>query len=287
MKSSELNPTEFDYLGMKIKFEQDDNAFLISQPGMIKDVTEGILDTMDTPCDLKLYQEKDPRPFEDVTLFRSELMKTSYLSKTRPDIKVAIGFLSTKMQEPTTGDWDKLLRIKKYLNGTRDFVMRVKPVDKIQVYASSDASFGPYKDGKSNTGMVVTVGTPNAPVIAKSSKQKVVTNSSTTAELVAFSSTLEEVLWMVELLNELGISQDTVSIEQDNQSTMTLIEKGPSSTGRTKWLNIKYFWVNEHLRKGAFDMKYVPSLELLADGLTKPLGRKAFCQWRARILNFK
>ena len=241
---------------------------------------------MDTPCDLKLYQEKHPRPFENVTSFRSELMKTSYLSKTRPDIKVAIGYLSTKMQEPTMGDWDKLLRVKKYLNGTRDFVMRIKPVDKIQVYASSDASFGPYKDGKSNTGMVVTVGTPNAPVIVKSSKQKVVTNSSTTAELVAFSSTLEEVLWMVELLNELGISQDTVSIEQDNQSTMTLIEKGPSSTGRTKWLNIKYFWVNEHLRKGDFDTKYVPSLQLLADGLTKPLGHKAFCQWRARILNF-
>jgi len=122
-------------------------------------------------------------------------------------------------------------------------------------------------------------------VIARTSKQKSVANSSTAAELIAFASTLEEVLWMIELLNELGIGQESVEIEQDNQSTMRLIEKGPSSTGRTKWLNIKYFWVSEHMKKNDFHLKYVPSLELLADGLTKPLGRKAFVRWRARILN--
>jgi len=87
------------------------------------------------------------------------------------------------------------------------------------------------------------------------------------------------------LLNELGIKQKSVEIEQDNQSTMRLIEKGPSSTGRTKWLNIKHFWVSEHLQNGDIKLRYVPSLELLADGLTKPLGKKAFLQWRSRILN--
>lgn len=286
MKSSEINPKEFDYLGMKIKFDKEDCAFRMSQPGIIKDVTDGIEGTSDLPCDGKLHEEKDGSLFEDLTLFRSELMKMSYLSKTRPDIKVAIGYLSTKMQEPTVSDWEKVNRVRKYLNGTKDFEMRVKPVEEIQVYASSDASLGPHKDGKSHTGMVITVGTPNAPIIAKSSKQKSVANSSTAAELIAFSSTLEEVLWMVELLNELGFGQKTVDIEQDNQSTMRLIEKGPSSTGRTKWLNIKYFWVNEHLKNGYFNVKYVPSLELLADGLTKPLGRRAFGRWRARILNF-
>jgi hypothetical protein len=193
---------------------------------MVKDVTEGITETADTPCDSKLYKDTDDGNFHDQTLFRSEVMKTHYLTKTRHDIKVGIGYLATRLQEPKNGDWDKLNRIKKYINGTKDFELRIKPVNAIQVYASSDASFGPFKDGKSNTGMVVTVGSPNAPVIAKSSKQKSTANSSTTAELVAFSSTLEEVLWMVELLNEIGITQETVEIEQDNQSTMRLIEMG-------------------------------------------------------------
>jgi len=122
-------------------------------------------------------------------------------------------------------------------------------------------------------------------VLAKTTKQKTVANSSTAAELIAFSSTLEEVLWFVELLNELGFKQETVEIEQDNNSTMRLIEKGPSSVGRTKWINIKQFWVSEHLSNETVKLKYVPSLDLLADGLTKPLPRKAFMKWRARILN--
>jgi hypothetical protein len=163
--------------------------------------------------------------------------------------------------------------------------MRIKPMDEIQVHASADASFGTFKDGKSNTGLTITLGPPNAPILARTTKQKTVSNSSTSAELVAFGSALEEVLWIVELLNELGIKQKSVEIEQDNQSTMRLIEKGPSSTGRTKWLNIKHFWVSEHLQNGDIKLRYVPSLELLADGLTKPLGKKAFLQWRSRILN--
>jgi hypothetical protein len=51
------------------------------------------------------------------------------------------------------------------------------------------------------------VGFPNSPVLAKSSKQKSVANSSTVAELIAFSSALEKVLWMIESMKELGFDQ--------------------------------------------------------------------------------
>jgi hypothetical protein len=283
--SSELSPKEFDYVGIKVQYDGEDHAFLLSQPGMIHKVTNGITDQAELPCDVKLYQELDGSKLKNVTEYRSKLMELSYLAKTRPDIKVALGYLATKMQEPTIGDEAKLQRVKKYINGTKDFTLRIKSVDTIQVYASADASFGPFMDGKSNTGLAISVGFPNAPVIVKTTKQKTVANSSTAAELIAFSTTLEEVLWIVELLNELGFKQEPVEIEQDNCSTMRLIEKGPSSTGRTKWINIKQFWVSEHLTNETIKLKYVPSLDLLADGLTKPLGRKAFFRWRARILN--
>jgi len=286
LSASELSPKEFDYVGIKVQFDGRDKSFILSQPGMLNKVTKDVEGTMDTPCDVKLYHETDDRKVQNVTEYRSQVMEMAYLSKTRPDIKVAIGYLSTRMQEPTRGDELKVMRVKKYLNGTKHFKMRIKPIGRIQVYASADASFGPYVDGKSNTGMVLTMGFPNAPVLAKTTKQKSVANSSTAAELIAFSSTLEEVLWLVELLNELGLKQEAVEIEQDNSSTMKLIEKGPSSNGRTKWINIKQFWVSEHLTDGKINLKYVPSLDLLADGLTKPLGRKAFQEWRARILNF-
>jgi hypothetical protein len=287
INATQMSPTQFDYVGIRVEYDGTDHAFNICQPGMVNKIVDGCEEVAEVPCDVNLFAETDEAPIEDKTAYRSKLMEMNYLSKTRPDIKVALGYLATKMEAPTAGDDKKLQRLKMYINGTKDYKMRIKPTGAIQAYASADASFGPFADGKSNTGMVLTVGTPNAPVLAKSAKQKSVANSSTAAELIAFSSTIEEVLWMTELLNELGIVQDAVDIEQDNNSTMRLVEKGPSSAGRTKWLNIKHFWVSEHLASGQVRLKYVPSLEMLADGLTKPLGKKAFFVWRGRILNHR
>ena len=287
INATQMSPTQFDYVGIRVEYDGTDQAFNIRQPGMVNKIVDGCNEVAEVPCDVNLFVETDETPIEEKTAYRSKLMEMNYLSKTRPDIKVALGYLATKMEAPTAGDEKKLQRLKMYINGTKDYRMRIKPIGAIQAYASADASFGPFADGKSNTGMVLTVGTPNAPVLAKSAKQKSVANSSTAAELIAFSSTIEEVLWMTELLNELGFAQDTVDIEQDNNSTMRLVEKGPSSAGRTKWLNIKHFWVSEHLASGQVRLKYVPSLEMLADGLTKPLGKKAFFVWRGRILNHR
>jgi len=131
------------------------------------------------------------------------------------------------------------------------------------------------------------VGNPNAPVIVKSVKQKSVANSSTAAELIAFSTTLEEVLWLTQLLEELGFPQECVQIEQDNTSTVHLIEKGPSSAGRTKWMSVKHFWITEWIEKGKIKLKDVRSEDSYADAASKPTGKKIFFRFRARVMNTK
>jgi Reverse transcriptase (RNA-dependent DNA polymerase) len=287
INASEMSPKQFDYVGINVTYDASDKSFEISQPGMIKKITDGVEGESELPCDGTLFKPTDDTPYADVTEYRSKLMECYYLAKTRYDIKIALGYLATKSQAPTLGDRAKLKKLQQYLSFTADMKLRIKPVGGMQVRASADASFGTFMDGKSNTGLALTIGAGNAPVMVKSVKQKSVANSSTTAELIAFSTALEETLWLVELLTELGFKQEPVVIEQDNQSTMKLIEKGPSSSGRTKWINVKQFWVNEHLSQGTIKLEYVPSLDLLADGLTKPLGRKAFYRWRARMLNSK
>ena len=287
LKSSEVSPKEVDYIGMKIQYDQEDASFLLSQPGMISKVTAGVKGVSDLPCDKKLYQETDPEPFADVHKYRSQLMEMNYLAKTRIDLKVAICALATKMQNPTKGDYEKMLKLKRYINGTKDLKLRIKAVGEIQVYASADAAYGPFPDGKSISGVVLTIGTHNAPVYAKSGKQKSVANSSTASELIALSTSVEEVLWLTKLLDEMGFKQGPVEIEQDNQSTILTANKGPTSTGRSKWINIKHFWVKQHLESDDVRLKYVKSLDMLADGLTKPLVGEAFHRWRDRILNAK
>ena len=76
-------------------------------------------------------------------------------------------------------DWAKLERVLKYLNGTPAQVLVLRPTS-LDVEGYVDAAFGCHEDGKSHTGMVVTVG--GATVMCMSSKQKIVTEDSTEAE---------------------------------------------------------------------------------------------------------
>ena len=41
----------------------------------------------------------------------------------RPDIHTEILFLFTQVQDPNEEDWEKLIRLMKYLNGTKDLVL--------------------------------------------------------------------------------------------------------------------------------------------------------------------
>ncbi len=285
---SAISPKEFDYVGMHIKHDMQDESFLISQPAMLDKILKDVQGEEELPYDNKLFSISEANSLcaADVTKFRSELMEMSYLTKTRKDITLPIAFLSTRMQQPTEEDSLKLARVKRYLNGTRSLVLRLRPHD-LKIRGIADASYGTFPDGKSNSGIIVSMGYPNAPIVAKSTKQKAVANSSSGAELIAFASALEEVLWIKNLLEELGFEMKGIPIEQDNTSTMTLIENGTSSAGRTRWMNVRHFWVKQFIDSGDIKLVHVPSKELLADGLTKPLGKHDFKSWRARILNWK
>ena len=57
-------------------------------------------------------------------------------------------------------------------------------VEDLTVYQYIDASYGVHRDGKSHSGSVTTLGNTGGTVDARSSKQKLVTLSSTEAELV-------------------------------------------------------------------------------------------------------
>ena len=67
-----------------------------------------------------------------------------------------------------------------------------------------DSSFGLYADGKSVTGVLIMIS--NAPIFVKSSKQKIVTKSSTESELVGISDALSQIVWTREYLLCHGLS---------------------------------------------------------------------------------
>ena len=47
--------------------------------------------------------------------------------------------------------------------------------------------------------------------------------------------------------------------------------ENPEFYQRIKHINIKYYFIQEHVAKGIVDLWYIASSEIAADGLTKPL----------------
>ena len=116
--------------------------------------------------------------------FHTLVAKLLYIAKrVRPHILLVVNFLTTRVQEPTQEDWKKLIRVLEYLNGTKERGLTLRIDESVLVHAYIDTSFGCHmRDGRSHTGAVVGIGEALA-ILTKSSKQKVVSKSSTEAEL--------------------------------------------------------------------------------------------------------
>ena len=132
-------------------------------------------------------RESPPLSIRDAKYFHTFVAKLLYLSKrTRPDILTLVAFLTTRVQSPTEDDRAKLHKGMRYLCETIDLSLTLKVEGPIRVAAYVNTSFVTHSsDMKSHTGVYITLG--KGAIYCRSSKQKLVTKSSTEAELVGIS----------------------------------------------------------------------------------------------------
>jgi hypothetical protein len=215
--------------------------------------------------------------------FHSVVASLLYLAKrTRPDILLAVGFLTTRVLHSTEEDWDKLLRVLEYLYSTREMFLTLGANSDLLVTLYADASFAIHNEGKSHTGALLTTGIGTFHV--KSSKQTLVTKSSTESEIVAMTDALAPALWARLFLTEQGYNIPPVDVRQDNMSTIALSIKGKSTSDRTRHINIRYFWITDLITRGEVTVKHTQTNEMIADLLTKPLQGELFITLRNKIL---
>jgi hypothetical protein len=204
--------------------------------------------------------------------FHSQVAKALYLAKrTKPECLTAVAYLTTRVQKCNLDDVVKLMRLIKYIRRTRDTGITLKP-GKLGVTIRSyiDAAYGLHKDGKSVTGCLTVIG-ESGPVHAKSVKQKIVTKSSTEAEMVATSDSANQTLHIRQFLIEQGHEQQAAEIFQDNISCMNLLNRGKSNSERTRHMSIRYFWLSEQIKKKEIKLTHLRTEDMSANILTKPV----------------
>lgn len=277
------------YLGMTWDFSIA-GSVKVTMEGYIRDLLKeaSVSGTVTTPATNNLFNIRNISPLDakSAARFHTLVAKLLYLGKrTRPDILLAVSFLSTRVTQPDSDDESKLDRVLKYLNGSQDLGIFLRADSPAGVKAYVDASYGTHSDAKSHSGLYLSVG--SGPIISKSTKQKLVTKSSTEAELVAESDFASEALASKSFLEAQG--EDTggpATIFQDNMSTIALLNNGVSKSDRTRHINVRYFWTKERIDSGELAITYVPTDDMIADILTKPLQGEKFFKLRQLLLNW-
>ena len=196
--------------------------------------------------------------------FHSDVAKLLYLAKrTRGQILTAVSHLSGRVKEPTEDDRDKLDRVFAYLANSVDQVLQFRSGGTVVQQVYIDASYGVHADGSSRTGMVIMMA--GAAIGNWSSKQKLVTKSSTEAEIVALSDGLTNALWMREMLLAQGYKLGPTEIFEDNQGVIKIIKGGRSPKHRTRHLNVRHFFAKDREKMGDIVLIYKPTGEMIAD----------------------
>jgi hypothetical protein len=203
--------------------------------------------------------------------FHSDVAKLLYLAKRpRGQILTAVSHLSGRVEAPTQDDLVKLHRVFNYLHSTKNEILTLKAGGCVDFEVYIDASFGVHADGTSRSGMVIIMA--GVSIANWSGKQKLVTKSSTESDIVALSDGLTNVLWMREMLIDQGHQLKPTRIYQDNEGVIKIIKKGRSPKHRTRHLNVRHFFARDRMQSGHITLVYMPTQEMIADIMTKPVG---------------
>ena len=279
------------YLGMTLDFSQKGKV-VVKMDDYVKTMLNDTPPSMDgkaaTPAAAHLFKVNtvDPKPLDQARkdLFVHLVMQGLYLSQCgRPDIRTAISFLCSRLKCPDEDDYKKLTRLIRYLRHTLSICLVLGKDDTGVVRWWIDASYAVHPDMRGHTGATMSMG--NGSVFSGSWKQKLVTRSSTESEVVGVFDMLPQVLWTKKFLEDQGVEVKETILYQDNMSLMLLERNGgQSSTKRTKHMDIRYFYVGEHIQNKTLSLQHCPTEEMLADYFTKPLQGSLFVRLRNHIM---
>lgn len=274
------------HLGHSIKYERKLGVIYTDQNQHTRGVLkkQGITHKESYPCraDLLTGQKKKTALLSSKrgTAYRAAVAEIAYID--RPDVKFTASVLQKYASAPCETDMDDLMHLFGYLNAHPDCTFKYEPRD-LQLRGYVDASW----DTHSHYGYVLTIGGENNACIAsKSGRIRVVTRSSTEAEIHAVNEVSSEVLWCIDLLEALGVQQAPVCLKEDNQSCITMMQSDPRNfQTKSKHVRVKWNFFREQFKHRQLYLEYCKTDDMRADMLTKPLVGKQFIKHIGGMLN--
>lgn len=225
-----------------------------------------------TPMDSHQHQRVVGGAQADAERYQSLTGSLLFLTaQTRPDIAFAVSWLSRYCHQPLAEHEQAAKRVLRYLQGTTTYGITYAQGE---LCGYTDASYAEDPETRRSTSGYLFM-LAGGPISWKSSRQELVTTSSTEAEYVGYSSAAKEAAWIRGLLQELAEPVTQIPLHVDNCSGIDLA-KDHAYRARTKHIDVRYHYIRQEVQNRRIKLEYLSTEEMPADGLTKPLSRILF-----------
>lgn len=219
----------------------------------------------------------------DAHLFQALLGALLYVNmQTRPDICFAINMLSRHAKHPTKTHLKLLKQVVRYLKSCPNLGLKFKRSNSVDVTLHVDSSWANGPRRRSMFGFVVNVN--GTAVSFRTKMQSITALSSTEAEYIGMCSGVKELMFVRNMLEFLKVEiTEPMVVYNDNQAAIK-IGNDLTSVTRTKHIALRYFYMQDLVDEGTIVLAYRRTDEMVADMMTKALGRKRFTMLRDLLL---
>lgn len=205
------------YLGLLVSHQRG-TTITMTQPALIDRIINQMqlkdMRLHDTPADIILTRDENGQKRKNDFHYCSVIGQLNYLAgPTHPDIQFAVHQCARFWEDPKMLHEKAVKRIIRYLKRTRDKGLTLS-VDKgrgLECYVDSDFAGGFNRttpnhpnDCKSRTGYVIKYA--GCPILWSSKLQSTIALSTTEAEYMAVSSAMHEMIYLLNLIDELRSS---------------------------------------------------------------------------------
>jgi hypothetical protein len=233
--------------------------------GLDGDNCAKVYSPMETNLQLVPATTCDERPYLQLI---GSLMHS--MTSLRFDIAFPVGVLARYGNAHDESHWNAALRVLQYLYTTRDYSLNYEIGNNLLLQGYSDADFGSDSSGRSTTGMVLTLG--NCAFLWKSKIQSCVTLSTAEAETVAACETAVQIMWVRNILMELGYEVGKTPLWEDNNAAIAIATK-PERRSRIRHMHVKHMYLQEKVADGDIEVLKIDTELQLADLFTKALAK--------------
>nr|XP_036589591.1 reverse transcriptase domain protein [Colletotrichum truncatum]KAF6801596.1 reverse transcriptase domain protein [Colletotrichum truncatum] len=267
------------FLGVRIIRERKTRQLWMSLDNYISKVTEEFkirtsTKRRQTPMAIdNLVPSPGQATPEEINYYQRKVGSINYAGVIgRPDIARTSSRLAEFLSNPSSEHQKAAYECLQYLEDNKYLAIEFNCKGKGVLYCASDASFADDSvTRKSTQGYVMMLF--GGPIHWKAVKQRRVVTSSTEAELAALTAATREYMATIRLMEQLNLQLDDKYIMQcDNKQTLRLlIAERPQATSKLRHININNLWLRQELQKGSIDFQWVPTNEMVADGMTKAM----------------